>query len=118
MLVVKYSVGCGVFGWLWCILVVLVYSGSCGVFWWFWCILVVLVYSVEEKLQTGEEWAQLGGKVMSIKRFNEYVLKQRISYQILICNPSSSLFVFHYELRHCYGAPKKVFYLVQIMSSE
>ena len=50
------------------------------------------MYSVEEKLQTGEEWAQLGGKVMSIKRFNEYVLKQRNSYQIFICNPSSFLF--------------------------
>ena len=47
------------------------------------------MYSVEEKLQTGEEWAQLGGKVMSIKRFNEYVLKQRNidlqSFFLLIC---------------------------------
>ena len=52
------------------------------------------MYSVGEKLQTGEEWAQLGGKVMSIKRFNEYVLKERKSYQIFICNPFSSLFFF------------------------
>ena len=52
------------------------------------------MYSVGEKLQTGEEWAQLGGKVMSIKRFNEYVQKQRNSYKIFICNPSSFLLFF------------------------
>ena len=31
-----------------------------------------------EKLQTREEWAQVGGKVMSIKRFNEYSGAEKI----------------------------------------
>ena len=31
-----------------------------------------------EKLQTREEWAQVGGKVMSIKGFNEYSGAEKI----------------------------------------